>query len=225
MSRFFSRDNWLWSPFSWVADMFILSCLWVICSVPLLTIGASTAALYDCVARCVRGGDEKMFARFFRTFRRELVQSVPSLLLWVCVIAGGYAAISAYGNNVTVTGTSTAITTGLLLLLTIVVGIAAWVFPLLSRFTMSFTSLNLMAARLALIHLPRTMFCRHFCACSSSPLCSSCPPSSHGAGHCCSKACSGRTRPPTKHKKIPPDSGLGEFFVFRISAGTQPRDS
>ena len=157
MSRFFSRDNWLWSPFSWVADMFILSCLWVICSVPLLTIGASTAALYDCAARCVRGGDEKTFARFFRTFRRELVQSIPSLLLWCAVIAGGYAAISAYGNNVTVTGTSTAITTGLLLLLTIVVGIAAWVFPLLSRFTMSFTSLNLMAARLALIHLPRTM--------------------------------------------------------------------
>jgi len=157
MSRFFSRDNWIWSPFSWVADMFILSCLWVICSVPLLTIGASTAALYDCSARCVRGGDEKMFARFFRTFRRELVQSIPTLLLWICVIAGGYAAISAYGNNVTVTGTSTAITTGLLLLLTIVVGIAAWVFPLLSRFTMSFTSLNLMAARLALIHLPRTM--------------------------------------------------------------------
>lgn len=157
MSRFFSRDNWLWSPFSWIADMFILSCLWVICSVPLLTIGASTAALYDCTARCVRGGDEKMFARFFRAFRRELVQSIPSLLLWCAVIAGGYAAISAYGNNVTVTGTSTAITTGLLLLLTIVVGIAAWVFPLLSRFTMSFASLNLMAARLALIHLPRTM--------------------------------------------------------------------
>lgn len=157
MNSFFSRDNWIWSPFSWIADMVILSCLWVICSIPLLTIGASTAALYDCAARCVRGGDEKMFARFFRTFRRELVQSIPSLLLWCVVIAGGYAAISAYGNNVTVTGTSTAITTGLLLLLTVVVGIAAWVYPLLSRFTMSFTSLNLMAVRLALIHLPRTM--------------------------------------------------------------------
>ena len=157
MSRFFSRDNWLWSPFSWVADMVILSCLWVVCSAPLLTIGASTTALYDCAARCIRGGDEKMFARFFRTFRRELAQSIPSLLLWCVVIAGGYALISTYGNNVAVTDASTAITTGLLLLLTVVVGIAAWVFPLLSRFTMSFASLNVMAARLALIHLPRTM--------------------------------------------------------------------
>ncbi len=157
MGSFFSRDNWLWNPFSWVADMVLLSCLWVICSVPLLTIGASTAALYDCAARCVRGNDEKMFARFFRTFRRELVPSIPSLLLWCLVIVGGYAAVRTYGNTVTVTDASTAITTGLLLLLTVVVGIAAWVFPLLSRFTMSFASLNLMAVRLALIHLPRTM--------------------------------------------------------------------
>ena len=157
MNRFFSRDNWLWSPFSWVADMVILSCLWVICSAPLLTIGASTAALYDCAARCVRGGDEKMFARFFRTFRRELMQSIPTILLWCIVIIGGYAAISTYGNSVTVTNTSTAITTGLLLLLTVVVGIAAWVFPLLSRFTFRVVQLNVTAVKLALIHLPRTM--------------------------------------------------------------------
>ena len=157
MSRFFSRENWIWSPFSWVADMVILSCLWVICSAPLLTIGASTAALYDCAARCVRGGDEKMFARFFRTFRRELMQSIPTILLWCIVIIGGYAAISTYGNSVTVTNISTAITTGLLLLLTVVVGIAAWVFPLLSRFTFRVVQLNVTAVKLALIHLPRTM--------------------------------------------------------------------
>lgn len=157
MSRFFSRENWIWSPFSWIADMVILSCLWVLCSVPLFTIGASTAALYDCAARCVRGGDEKMFARFFRTFRRELMQSIPSLLLWCIVIIGGYTAISTYGNSVTVTGTSTAITTGLLLLLTVVVGISAWVFPLLSRFTFHIVQLNITAIRLALLHLPRTM--------------------------------------------------------------------
>ena len=157
MSRFFSRDNWLWNPFSWVADMVILSCLWVICSVPLVTIGAATTALYDCAARCVRGGDEKLFARFFRTFRRELVQSIPSLLLWCAVIAGGYGAISAYGNSVAVTDISVAITTALLLLLTVIAGIAAWVFPLLSRFTFGIVQLNVTALKLALLHLPRTM--------------------------------------------------------------------
>lgn len=157
MSSFFSRENWIWNPFSWVADMFILSCLWVICSFPLVTIGAATTALYDCTARCVRGGDEKMFARFFRTFRRELVPSIPSLLLWCGVLIGGYAAVSTYGNSVAVTDASVAITTALLLILTVFVGIAVWVFPLLSRFTFGVAQLNITAVKLALIHLPRTM--------------------------------------------------------------------
>lgn len=157
MGNFFSRDNWLWNPFSWIADMIILSCLWVVCSAPLLTIGASTTALYDCAAHCVRGGDEKIFARFFRTFRRELLQSVPSLLLWCAVIIGGYAAVSAYGNSVEVTDAAVAVTTALLLLLTVLVGVAVWVFPLLSRFTFGVAQLNVTAVKLALLHLPRTM--------------------------------------------------------------------
>ena len=157
MSKFFSRDNWLWNPFSIVADMLILSCLWVVCSAPLLTIGASTAALYDCAARCVRDGDEKMFARFFRTFRRELIQSVPTFLLWCGVIIGGYLAVRAYGNHVEITDAAVALTTAMLLLLVVAVGIAVWVFPLLSRFTFSFAQLNSIALRLSLAHLPRTM--------------------------------------------------------------------
>ena len=157
MSQFFSRDNWLWNPFSFAADMFLLSCLWVVCAAPLLTIGASTTALYDCAARCVRGGDEKMFARFFRTFRRELVSSIPTLLLWCGVIVGGYLVIRTYGNAVSVTDTAVALTTAMLLLLVVVVGIAVWVFPLLSRFTFSFGQLNSTAVRLSLLHLPRTM--------------------------------------------------------------------
>lgn len=157
MSRFFSHENWIWSPFSWVADMVILSCLWILCSIPLLTIGAATTALYDCAARCVRGGDDKLFARFFRTFRRELIPSIPTFLLWCGVIIGGYAAISTYGNSVAVTDVSVAITTALLLLLTVVVGIAVWVFPLLSRFTFGIAQLNVTAIKLALLHLPRTM--------------------------------------------------------------------
>ena len=98
-----------------------------------------------------------MFTRFFRTFRRELVQSVPSLLLWCGVIVGGYLAVRAYGNSVLVTDIAVALTTAMLLLLVVVVGISVWVFPLLSRFTFSFAQLNAMAARLSLIHLPRTM--------------------------------------------------------------------
>ena len=157
MSSFFNRENWIWKPFSWVADLLILSCLWFLCSVPLVTLGAATAALYDCAARCLRGGDEKMFTRFFKTFRRELVQSIPSLLLWCSIIGGGYFAVRAYGNFVAVTDASVALTVAMLLILTVLVGVSAWVFPLQSRFTFPVTQLNITAVKLALVHMPSTM--------------------------------------------------------------------
>jgi uncharacterized membrane protein YesL len=43
------------------------------------------------------------------------------------------------------------------LLLALLVGIFAWVFPLLSRFTLGFAGLQLTALRLSITHLPRTL--------------------------------------------------------------------
>ena len=157
MSRFFSNENWIWKPFSYVADILILSGMWFLCSAPLVTMGAATTALYDCTARCVLGRDERMFARFFRTFKREFVQSTLSFLLWAAVIGGGYLGIRTYGNSVAVNNVSIALTTALLLVLTVVIGVGCWVLPLLSRFSFGFGGLQATAVKLSVGNLPRTM--------------------------------------------------------------------
>lgn len=157
MAKFFSSDNWIWKPFDYAADVLILSGMWFLCSVPVITMGAATTTLYDCTARCVRGHDKAMFARFFRTFKREFLPSLMSLLLWALMIAGGYQLIRLYGNSVPVSDTSTMVTVGLLFLLTIVIGIFSWVLPLLSRFTFSFGQLQITAIKLAFANLPRTI--------------------------------------------------------------------
>lgn len=157
MARFFSNENWIWKPFDYIADVFILSGMWFVCSVPVITIGATTTALYDCCARCVRGKDEKLFARFFRTAKREFIPAILSVILWSAIIALGYFLVKAYGNSVQVNNASIVMTTAMLLLLTVVVGIASWVLPVLSRFTFDFVQLNVSAVKLAVAHLPRTM--------------------------------------------------------------------
>lgn len=157
MGKFFSSENWVWKPFDLVADVFLLSCLWFVCSVPILTMGAATTALYDCVARCVRGKDERMFARFFRTFKNELIPSALCMALWGCVIGGLFSLVKHYGNSVEVTDTTTVITVALLLGVVVAVGVFCWVLPLLSRFAMGFGHLNATALKLALANLPRTM--------------------------------------------------------------------
>ncbi len=157
MARFFSNENWIWKPFAYIADLFVLSCMWVLCSIPILTMGAATTALYDCCVRCVRGTDQQLFARFFRTAKREFVPAALSMLLWTAVIGGGYWLIRSYGNAVAVTNGSVILTTALLLLLTVVVGAGCWVLPLLSRFTFDLVQLNVTALKLAFSHMGRTL--------------------------------------------------------------------
>ena len=43
---------WIWQVFGWIGDVVVLSLLWTVCSVPLITVGAASAALYDSVAAC-----------------------------------------------------------------------------------------------------------------------------------------------------------------------------
>jgi len=157
MAKFFSSENWVWKPFDLVADVFLLSCLWFVCSVPIVTMGAATTALYDCVVRCVRGKDERMFARFFRTLKNELIPSALCMALWACIIGGLYSLVKGYGNSVAVTDTTTVITVALLLGVVVAVGVFCWVLPLQSRFTMGFGALNATAVKLALANIPRTM--------------------------------------------------------------------
>ena len=170
MGKLFSSDNWVWTPFSLAADVFLLSGLWFVCSIPLVTMGGATAALYDCAARCVRGKDERIFARFFRTFRRELVSGGLALAVWSVVVAAAYWMVRLFGNSVAVNEVTTAATAGMLLVVVVVVGIGCWVLPLLSRFTFSFGQLNATAVKLALANMPRTLLlgmatvvCGYFC--------------------------------------------------------------
>ena len=98
-----------------------------------------------------------MFSRFFHTFRREIVPSAISLVLWAVVLGGGYVAIQTVSRVVDVNSVTVAMTSGVLLLWVWVCGMFSWVFPLLSRFTFSVSSLNFTAIRLAALHPVRTL--------------------------------------------------------------------
>lgn len=157
MSGFFSPDNWYWKPFSYVADAVILSGMWLLGSLPLITAGAATTALYDTVAHCVRGRERDIFSRFWGTYKREILPSFISLLLWCVGIGGLYQLIKIYAGTLQNTNGSAMLVTGLLFALSVVVGIFSWVLPLLSRFTFSVGALNLTAIKLACGHPFRTI--------------------------------------------------------------------
>lgn len=66
-----------------LADLFILSVLFLVCSVPLITVGASASALYYAVMKNIRGERGGLSGSFLGTFRKNLRQTLALSLLIV----------------------------------------------------------------------------------------------------------------------------------------------
>ena len=154
----FNPQNSFWQTIDRLSDLLILSLLWLICSLPLVTVGAASTALYDTAAHCFRGQEPMPWRRFFHTFRRELPcaaivtvawGALLGLLVWALeLIWAAAAAGSAAAPLVLVF---------CLVLMILPVGAACWMFPLLSRFTFRPVGLMMTALRLAVGCLPRTV--------------------------------------------------------------------
>lgn len=155
--RIFNQDGFLWKALDIVADVFFLSVLWFICSIPIVTIGASTTALYDCAVRCVRYGEGSTYKRFFNTFKTDLKTSIFTTLLWLILLGCGLLSATFLKEMRDGTNVKEIIFVAYRVFLVLPLGAACWVFPLLSRFTYKFGSLNLTALRIAIAYLPRTV--------------------------------------------------------------------
>lgn len=76
MGRFFRPDGKLFAILDHVADFAILSLLWLICCFPLVTIGASTSALYTITLRMQRKEEYALCRDFFRAFCKNFWQGM-----------------------------------------------------------------------------------------------------------------------------------------------------
>ena len=154
--NFFNPDNWLWRGFGRLADFFILSALWIICSIPVVTIGAASIALYDSVAHCIRYNEGGMIRRFFRTFKKELGRGILLTVVWAVIgylFNVSYQILVQMGNDNATWGIISVV---YFFTLSIPVGIACWAIGLESRFSYSFGQLHKNAVIFTFGYLPRT---------------------------------------------------------------------
>ena len=69
-----------------IFDCMCLSVLWLICSLPVLTAGAASTALYVTVYRYIRKEEGTMFRTYFGAFRENWKRST---LVWLVLLAVG----------------------------------------------------------------------------------------------------------------------------------------
>ena len=153
----FNPENSLMITMTQVTDCIFLSLFWLLTSFPLVTIGASSAALYDAVYYGFRQGDKHPWTRFFRSFRSNLKSGIlPGIVYLVIFLLGAWGLITVWNNavwqNVSIAAVSAAALVVMLLL-----GILSILFPMLSRFNNSFGGLLRNTFLLGLLHTPRTL--------------------------------------------------------------------
>lgn len=88
----YHQDNRIFQLLGQYADLLLLSALWLLTSLPLLTAGASTAALYRVLLKLASGRDETSVVRaFFVQWRTEWRRAT---LVWLCLL-GFWALVCA----------------------------------------------------------------------------------------------------------------------------------
>lgn len=156
MNNFFNPDNFFWRWFGRLADVFVLSFLWILCCLPIITIAPACISLYDVIAHCIHGPDEHPYKRFFRTFKAELLRGIGISVLWGVigfVLMMGYNVLYQLGKTSPFAAMYSIIYLASML---IPIAIFGWLIPIESRFTHSFGSLHKTAATFAIVHLPTT---------------------------------------------------------------------
>ena len=80
--RFNLADNAVTRALSKICDMVCLNILWLVCCIPIVTIGASTTALYSVMLKMVKNEEGYIFRGFFKAFKENFKQSTIMWLLF-----------------------------------------------------------------------------------------------------------------------------------------------
>lgn len=156
MGKIFNRDNLVWSFIGKLADMLLLTVLWAVFSLPLVTIGASTTALYYCSQQLVSNTDEHLAESFVASFRKSFRQST---ITWgVTLVSGIILVVDMYLFNNSDTSLAKVMLIVFLAISIIVAMFAIYMFAMIARYTKDLKTMFIMSLVLSIRSLPWSVF-------------------------------------------------------------------
>ena len=155
MSKWFDIDSPIMVALSRLADMFFLSVLWLVCCLPVITIGPATAAMYYVALKWARKEDVKISAAFFDAFKKNFKQGVALNLIFLVVgivLVLDYFIMSAQEGTYGTISSVCFFVMGIWLL-----GIMFYAYPLQAQFYNTVRQTLINAAQLAVTKFPVTV--------------------------------------------------------------------
>lgn len=86
MNRLFNPENPFWRFMTKITDVFFISFLWLLFSIPIVTIGASTTALFQFTLKLAADEEGYVWRTFSRAFFKNFIQST---VIWLLALASG----------------------------------------------------------------------------------------------------------------------------------------
>ena len=154
MKNLFNLDNPFIQFLARVGDLIIVNVLFLICCVPVVTIGASITAMHKVTQAIALDEDNGIVKTFFRGFRENFRQATA---LWLMMLLFAAAMVCNWFLILGFAGGSMVLKAVVLVFSAVVLVLAAWMFPLMARYHNSLRQHALNAMILAVVKLPRTV--------------------------------------------------------------------
>ena len=138
-----------------LGDIVIANLLFILCCIPVITIGPSLTALYHCMMRTVKGNNNGTTKTFFRAFKESFKQS---LIIWLLILAAGAMIILNIRFLLHAEGSAAHMLFYLSVgVLTLLIIFTLYIFPVIATFANTLGALCRNAFLLAFMHFPTTI--------------------------------------------------------------------
>ncbi len=136
MLQWFNPENRFWNFMNKIMDVCMIGVLWFLFSLPVITMGAATTALYQFTLKQTDDEEGYVWRSFWNAFRRNFL---PATALWLMTLAAAaFLAADLWAClHMTVGGPIRIASFGLLMCLILIVSMTVlYLFPILARFHM-----------------------------------------------------------------------------------------
>ena len=156
MDRFFNMDNKFFQFMSRIADLIILNFLFLICCIPVITIGPAVTAMFYLTLKMIRNEESYIVKGFFHSFRQNLRQGIIVNLFMLAALLLLLLDFRIVNTMMNSSVSGKIIYVILMVIALIYIMIYLYVYPILAKFfntiRNTFTNALLMSVR----HLPYT---------------------------------------------------------------------
>lgn len=153
MGKFFNPDSPLMSFLGRLGDLIILNVLWLVCSLPVVTLGASLTAMNVVAQELAADACTSVVSGFFKAFRRDWKQGTVLGLIFLVLFGISYLEIS-----VLLSGSFPVILTALCMIPPILIlSAASYAFPLLAHYDNTIGNILKNSLLLSIGNLPRSL--------------------------------------------------------------------